>query len=682
MSSKPEFNFSVPPPLSVMKGLHIANEEKKIEKLKEMARKALEDLQVEREKGKEMAEELAEVNAVLEEQSNLEEKVLQMQKASDDQPGSLKRYRDLEKVYKELDGQYRGMKKHREDLLESVDELRKEKDEVQEKNYDLELRNIELETSLKDAVERIQRMQQDSYKGYAELKEQIAKEKQTTKGLEEDCETLQATLDKTTEERELNASKSSEAEERCRLLSATNKRLEEQLDARMRDCVGIDTQYQDLRGELATSNNKLKRVELEKATLLKEVNDLKSRSSSPTKSFLSTRSKMSDAPDQSQNELAHKKTKNQLKIVQKQLDLEKEKVATFQNQTMMMRNEMKKFPLNPFAFRVADKSNAQTKLLSLEDELTNTTSEAANDVPDKTNDGSAGVEQKPIPKGKESEHSAEWIEEHRKLTRTKSIVKVIKTYTHHPIRCWLQTELDLAVLIICWAIATWNFIVPYIRNAGLAPVGGPVSFSKIRLAVDTVNNPFSQPRPRSDSIDSFFTQSSDSGSVAEETIVPNANSNGNTSDDRAPGTIKMMATIKEDNLPSSPSNRLKLLKKRASRLFISPPTGDYPLTAWQQLTCIDPRRKPSVIWTLFYFAFHVAFYLLIYFTYQERQMWLAANNVTRAFVDNLYKHRQQYNRGVVFEFLSQGVATGIERSMLSFAENAFGYEVTAFPRPG
>lgn len=68
-------------------------------------------------------------------------------------------------------------------------------------------------------------------------------------------------------------------------------------------------------------------------------------------------------------------------------------------------------------------------------------------------------------------------------------------------------------------------------------------------------------------------------------------------------------------------------------------------------------------------------------TYLERQMWKEANNITRAFFDELFMHRNQYGRGLSVRILPESWATGLERLCLWWAET-LGWELKSYPMPG
>ncbi|CZS98135.1 uncharacterized protein RCO7_08884 [Rhynchosporium graminicola] len=93
------------------------------------------------------------------------------------------------------------------------------------------------------------------------------------------------------------------------------------------------------------------------------------------------------------------------------------------------------------------------------------------------------------------------------------------------------------------------------------------------------------------------------------------------------------------------------------------------------------RPRPSIFWTLSGLLFHLVVYYFIYIsysTYQERNIWLAANDATRAYLHSI----MSYNNSFLRKIFSDNWARGIDRSILVIITETGLFKVKAFKMPG
>ncbi|KAH7390266.1 hypothetical protein BKA64DRAFT_725419 [Cadophora sp. MPI-SDFR-AT-0126] len=117
-----------------------------------------------------------------------------------------------------------------------------------------------------------------------------------------------------------------------------------------------------------------------------------------------------------------------------------------------------------------------------------------------------------------------------------------------------------------------------------------------------------------------------------------------------------------------------------------PPNGDGFGTSpaaipgfWDVFT---PRPLPSIKWTLLGMFLHLVVYYCVYLTidsYFERNLWLAANDATRQWLNSIMGVR--YTNGILRKILSENWATRIDRSLLYAVTKAGIMELKTFPMP-
>ena len=103
-----------------------------------------------------------------------------------------------------------------------------------------------------------------------------------------------------------------------------------------------------------------------------------------------------------------------------------------------------------------------------------------------------------------------------------------------------------------------------------------------------------------------------------------------------------------------------------------------------RLENLNEDELPPFWSTILELMFHFIIYYCLftfYSTYCEREMWIAANDVSRSSVIRLLGHRKRYPHGFLHYVFSDWTATRIDRLTLS-AIQAFGVEIKAYPLPG
>jgi len=116
----------------------------------------------------------------------------------------------------------------------------------------------------------------------------------------------------------------------------------------------------------------------------------------------------------------------------------------------------------------------------------------------------------------------------------------------------------------------------------------------------------------------------------------------------------------------------------------APPAPPSPPDLWQLITHPDPSQRPSFWRTLRDLLFHILFFFALYMMwviYVERQNWKVANNIARAFFDDLYQHRCHYGRGFIVKIVPEHIAVGIDRLFL-YIGRLFGRQLKPYPIPG
>ncbi|KAE8454458.1 hypothetical protein EG329_000081 [Mollisiaceae sp. DMI_Dod_QoI] len=94
--------------------------------------------------------------------------------------------------------------------------------------------------------------------------------------------------------------------------------------------------------------------------------------------------------------------------------------------------------------------------------------------------------------------------------------------------------------------------------------------------------------------------------------------------------------------------------------------------------------QPPIISTIIALIVHLIVYYFIwvcYSCYDERKMWLAANESTRSFLFQLLQSRNRYSQSIFHFILSESIAARIDGLILMFVQ-LFGVQIKAYPLPG
>ena len=243
-----------------------------------------------------------------------------------------------------------------------------------------------------------------------------------------------------------------------------------------------------------------------------------------------------------------------------------------------------------------------------------------------------------------------------------------RTSSHNPITCWFVTE--------------WNSLMLFLYFLKNALSTSPQDSSPVRL------NDF-HPPPGSAPQDA---------APDEETTPTGAEPN------RPADIAEILRPVNEENrgeiVPSgSPAPLLRQGFGQSRRMYQmmdqiqaaqeshSPQVTTHliPQSLRTYLSNLDSADKPHFLSTIFALMIHFIFYYGVYVcycTYCERELWLAANAGTRAMLTSLLFHRGgRHPRGILHWFLSEWMATGIDRLIISSVQ-LFGVQFKAFPMPG
>jgi hypothetical protein len=117
---------------------------------------------------------------------------------------------------------------------------------------------------------------------------------------------------------------------------------------------------------------------------------------------------------------------------------------------------------------------------------------------------------------------------------------------------------------------------------------------------------------------------------------------------------------------------------------VPPPAPPSPPDFWQLVTNPYPSQRPDVGCTLRDLLLNILFIYACYMMwviYLERQNWKEANNIARAFFDDLYQYRCHYGRGVLVKYVPEEVARGFDWFLL-YVGRMFGRDFKTYPMPG
>jgi hypothetical protein len=245
-----------------------------------------------------------------------------------------------------------------------------------------------------------------------------------------------------------------------------------------------------------------------------------------------------------------------------------------------------------------------------------------------------------------------------------------RTSSHNPITCWFMTEFNALILFLY-----------FLKNAfsTFPPDNGPIHLN------DLPPSPSGSPPQEAAPEDETTPTEAEPNRLAElaEILGPvNEENRGETipsgSRAQAPrqgngqsrGMYQLMDQIQADQQPPATGQVKTHLVPQSLRTY---------------LNNLDPANEPHFLSTVFVLLAHFIFYYGIYVcycTYYERELWLSANAGTRALLARLLFHRGgRHPRGILHWFLSEWMATGIDRLIISSVQ-LFGVQFKAFPRPG
>jgi hypothetical protein len=179
---------------------------------------------------------------------------------------------------------------------------------------------------------------------------------------------------------------------------------------------------------------------------------------------------------------------------------------------------------------------------------------------------------------------------------------------HNPIACWVRVYLDLWILLKM-------FFVVWFDQPPIKSFGRRISVSSSRTIIQNntaVQNSTTSSSTNLEGVASASTLQAepDEGVYASDAVV--------------------------EGEPTDPS-----MSAAASQSVAPVVAIDVTIPA----DLVEPKALPSLLWTITALCFHLMFYAalcLCYLNYQERSIWLTANEVTRQYLHDFYQVPSHY----------------------------------------
>jgi predicted nucleic acid-binding Zn-ribbon protein len=240
------------------------------------------------------------------------------------------------------------------------------------------------------------------------------------------------------------------------------------------------------------------------------------------------------------------------------------------------------------------------------------------------------------------------------------IDRPFQVFAHNPIVCWFQVELNFIILFFYWLSTSFDLLGRSSRKIlgfkSHTSATDPGPFYSIDDPL-TPTDAFQPESPADDPTEGLLTDTEQAlyekyVQNREKTVKDALTKIGPITPEEltTPNTGGSHFTDQDGPLPTHPAHPGNLIP--ATQLPAKYITDQTRPNVWTWRTILDPNpyNLPSVKNTLIGIAFHLLVYACVFMSYDaynERSLWLAANDSTRIFVNELLQRSGESRSGLV-----------------------------------